>query len=113
MKITEMNTAQFAAAACELLEPVSRILDTPEIYVALDNLSKGADEKESSIAYMVRGIKAAAPALLKNRLDDVITILSVLTEKTKEDLYAQSGIETAKQIYEYMFKDVLTLNTAA
>jgi hypothetical protein len=113
MRITEMSTAQFASAACDLLEPVSRIADTPEIYAAIERLSKGAADGESPIAYMVNGIKDALPALLKTHFDDLIAILSVFTEKPVQELRDQNILITMKQIYEYIIMDVLKLNKNA
>ena len=109
MRITEMSTAQFAAAACDLLEPVSRIADIPEIYTALERLSKGAAEGENFITYMVNGIKDALPELLKTHLDDLLAILSVLTDKPVQELRDQNILVTVKQIRDYIITDMMQL----
>lgn len=106
MKLSEMNFDQMGDAACKLIDPIGRILDTPDLFSTMENLSKGAAEGESPIAYVLRAVKAALPALLKTHRDELLEILAVLADTSKAKLRNESGIKVIAMINEYIIKDV-------
>lgn len=112
MKLSEMNFDQMGDAACKLIDPIGRILDTPDLITTMENLSKGAVEGESPMAYVLRAVKAALPALLKTRRDELLEILAVLADTSKAKLRKESGLRVMAMINEYIIKDVQAIKDA-
>ena len=112
MKLSEMNFDQMGDAACKLIDPIGRILDTPDLITTMESLSKGAVEGESPMAYVLRAVKAALPALLKTRRDELLEILAVLADTSKAKLRKASGLKVMAMIYEYIIKDAQAIKDA-
>ena len=107
MKLSEMNTTQFADALCDLVEPVTAIMGDEKIIETLkENALKQQEGNASPLEIRAALIKGAIPILLKTHREDVIAILSTLTGKTRKAIAAQPGIQTIKDIRECWDNDL-------
>ena len=110
MKLSELTTDRALDVLCELTPSVSNIIEDDEIVNALSAAmpEKGADGEESNpFAYGIRfvgKIGSIIPVMLKNHRADVYHILSVLNEKSMEEIAAQPIFESMRQIRE-AFRD--------
>lgn len=100
MKLAEMNTEQMAKALCEMAPAVGRIMDDEDVKTALDDGKK----ENAALSQLVGKI---IPALLDRHFDDVLTVLSVLTGKSKAVIRKQKGGDTIKDVMNCLDTDVI------
>lgn len=107
MKLCEMNTDQLSDALCELADPIERICKDAEMNEKIKALSKDAQNGMTMLEKMGRTVAIWLPALLKTRRADTYKVLSVLTDKSVEEIAAQNGFETIKMAQGAMNKELL------
>lgn len=106
MKLSELTTDRALDVLCELTPSVSNIIEDDEIVNALSAAmpEKDADGEESNpFAYGIRfvgKIGSIIPVMLKKHRADVYHILSVLNEKSVEEIARQPVFETMQQARE-------------
>lgn len=106
MKLSQINTNELCDVICELTEPIANITADQELFNVLKD-TMGLNGKESMAEKMTVGAKKFTklmPILLNDHRKDVFKILSIVNDKTIEEIEAQKGIETIKQAKE-AFKD--------
>lgn len=106
MKLSELTTDRALDVLCELTPSVSNIIEDDEVVNALSAAmpEKDADSEESNpFAYGIRfvgKIGSIIPVMLKKHRADVYHILSVLNEKSVEEIARQPIFETMRQARE-------------
>ena len=102
-KLSELSTDECLNVLCELTPPIVNIVSDQEI---MDAIGKAVDKKTvTSIGVMLLGaqkITAVIPLLLRTHRPDIYTILSVMGEKTVEEVAAQNVMTTMWQVKELM-----------
>ncbi len=91
MKLGEMNLEQQAVVICDLCEPVAVVLEDAKVGEAMGKLA-GDPEKGSTLGEMMgRFVRHVVPLMLRNHLNEIVKIVSVLTGKKPEEV-RKSGI---------------------
>lgn len=98
MKLSEMNTTTLAKALCTMAKPLGEICED-DAFRAL--MKKG---KETSFGVL---ISEATTLLLDKHFPAMMKILSVLTDKTEEELRNQNGLQTISDMMACMDKDLI------
>lgn len=104
MKLSELSTDRALDVMCELTPYVSSIIEDDEILAALNNVmpapSDGGDADRSRLdgIKMIGGMVKITPLLLKTHRPDVYGILSVVYEKTVDEISAQPITDTIQQV---------------
>lgn len=105
MKLSEFSTDEALDALCQLTPHIASIT-TDQAFI--DEVGKIVDTKDKSVygmyALMVDRISAIAPILLRDHRADVYGVLSVLNQKSPQEIAAQSVWETFSQLRE-VFQD--------
>lgn len=112
MKFSEMNTDQMAKALVMIAEPVSAIAKDENVLAVLKDLGKPKKGQPPIMLYadMISGF---IPVLLGAHKNDVYTIIAAMTGKTVEEVSEQPGLETVKQIREFLDADFVSFFTSA
>lgn len=100
MKLSEMTTRQAAAALVDLAVPVEEISSHPAFLRCMDSFSNMTqkDAKDQASARGLRMILDLLPVLLKDCYQSTISILSVLTGKSVEQIDNQSVFQTIRDV---------------
>ena len=106
MKLSEMNTAQFAECVCELASPLSAIAQDDNVFKVIEEIMN-VDTKKPVIAVFGQIISVLVPVLLKEHRDDLFAVLSALTGKSVSKITKQNALETIKEAKECIDKDFL------
>lgn len=104
MKLSELSTDRALDVLCELTPYVSNVASDDAVVSAVGKVIKPKDETNvygAGLMLMER-MGEIVPLLLKTHRPDVYGVLSVLNEKTAEEIAAQPVGDTIRQI-----KDVL------
>lgn len=108
MKLSELSTDRAADVLCELTPYVHNIVTDKDIG---ENIGKAADTngltKYGVVMLFMDRLCASVPALLKNRRPDVYGILSVLGERTVEEIAAQPLLDTLAQIHDALYDEAM------
>ena len=106
MKLSEMDTRQMAEALCKLTEPIGNMVAdkacTDAIASALQRDQDGTIGEQ-----LAHAAKAVLPQLLGTHLDDLIAIAAALTGKTAEQVAAQRGTETIRDLMDCFDKELV------
>lgn len=100
MKISEFSTDKATDVLCEITPHIENIITDTELIAELKkaiNLDN-AETMAAKMALAVAKITKIIPILLKNRKEDFYSILSVINEKSVEEIAKQNIIVTAMQI---------------
>lgn len=100
MKLSEMTTRQAAAALVDLAVSVEEITSHPAFLRCLSSFSSMSrdDDKEKASDRGLRMILDLLPVLLKDCYKSTISILSVLTGKSVEQIDNQSVFQTIRDV---------------
>lgn len=84
MKLSEMTIEQQAAAICDLCVPVGTLLEDVRVGESLSALA--AKDGETVGELIGRAVKKIIPLLLKEHLAELVSIASILTGKTVQEV---------------------------
>lgn len=108
MKLSEMNNKDAIKVVCKLTPSIKKIVSDKKVlkvwYRKLE-IKEGASSVETKIEqskYVAEKLLDLVPLILENHEQDVYKMLSVLNEKTVEEIEKQSFIETISQFSEAM-----------
>ena len=100
-KLSELGTDECLDVLCELTPHIMNLISDEEIMAAI---GKPVDKKNATkVGVMLLGaqrITTVVPLLLKKHRDDIYAILSIMGEKSVEEVAAQSTMATLWQIKE-------------
>lgn len=102
MKLFELSTDQALDALCELTPYISNIASDEKMLSVVGKILE-VDEGMNALGkglLIVERVGEIIPALLGTHRDDVYGILSVINEKSVEEIAAQPVMETFNQIRE-------------
>lgn len=106
MKLKEMSTDKTLDVLCDLVQPVSEIMEDKKLVEAffkkatVDEKAKGSERKAIGLMQVAKNFKVFVPSLLKKHRNSVYEILSIVNEKPIDEIKKQSPIETINQIKE-------------
>lgn len=112
MKLSEMNTAQFAECLCEIAPPLCAIAQDEAVAAAMDKAAH-LDSSKPLVLVFGQMISALIPALLKDHRDDVFAVLAALTGKSVKQLAAQNGLKTIREARECIDREFIDFFTSA
>lgn len=102
-KLSELTTDECADVLCELTPYIVNIVSDKEI---MDAVGKAVDKKTiTQVGIMLLGaqkITAVIPLLLKTHRTDIYSILSIVGEKSVEEVAAQNIMATMWQMKELL-----------
>lgn len=105
MKLSQLTTDNALDALCRLTPYLSNITTDQEF---VEEIGKIVDGKGLSLfgqyTMMMERITVVLPILLQKHRPDVYGVLSVLNDKTEEEIAAQTVMETMGQLRE-LFQD--------
>lgn len=102
MKISEFSTDKALDVFCELVPYIDNILVDEELIAEIKRkvkLPEGASRADF-LNVGVDKLNKIIPILLKKRRDDLYGIISVLNEKSIEEIHNQNILTTASQVRE-------------
>lgn len=106
MKLSEMNTRQMADALCKLAEPIGNMVADKQFTDAFASALK--HDQEGTIGEQIaHAAKAVLPQILGTHFDDLIAIAAAMTGKTAEQVAAQRGTETIRDLMGCFDKDLV------
>lgn len=106
INLKELDTERTFDILCELTPYIANIASDDELLGEFSKkLIKPNNQKPTREEYINFGVEKfnkIVPILFKKRKNDVIGIISLLTEKTPSEVKSQSGIDTMKQLYQIL-----------
>lgn len=110
MKLSEMNTVELARTLCAIAQPVERLGKSKRIISALQSFAefRSGNGDGTMLEQVTRLIAAITPALLDEKnLPDTAQIVAAMTNKTVDEVLAQKGMQTIKDIRGLLDKDFI------
>ena len=111
MRLSELNTDRALDVMCELTPYINNITSDPDVVGTIGKVIKteGQINKYGLFMMFTSRIAEVMPALLKTHRPDVYGILSILNEKSADEIAAQPALETMRQLREvFQDKELLT-----
>ena len=100
MKFSEMSTEKVSDTLCEIVPYVENIVKDESFMTALgDKAPRGASYAEIYV-HSIGILAKIVPILVKSHRDDVFSILSIISEKGKDEIASQNILKTISQIKE-------------
>lgn len=102
MKLSDLSTDRALDVLCELTPYIDRITNDQEVVSTIGKVVKPDAElnQYGSFMLIMGRLSEFVPLLLKTHRPDVYGILSILNEKSKEEIAAQPVRETVRQLRE-------------
>ena len=105
MKISQMSTEQGANVLVKIAEPVSNIMDDPQVVNILKEISAMKNVPYIKICASI--ISKIVPLALQAHRDDLFEIVGALDNKSASEVKEQSVLQTIKVIQESIDKDLI------
>lgn len=105
MKFSEMNTNQLAKAICSMANPLSRIAQSKDLNEALTAFKNDYSEDQTVLQKMSGLLSKIVPALLCTHYDDVVSVVSVMTGKSVEEINTQNAMQTIAEVKSFIDED--------
>lgn len=108
IKINELSTDKTLDLICDLTPWVSEIMEDKEVVKLFSEKvkigEKASEEKVKNtvITATIKKVTGLIPALLKNHREAIYNILSLLNEKSVEEISTQKAIVTINEIKEML-----------
>lgn len=109
MKLSELSTDQTADVLCELSPYIENITSDKDIVSEIgrvQNFENGITQQGLAVVWAGR-ISKLTPVLLKTHRTDVYGILSIINEKSIEDIAKQNIKETIQQVKDALLDEDL------
>lgn len=102
MRLSKLSTDKALDILCEITPYINNIVIDDTLITELKNKidPKGNFSKAEILAFGVQKINTLIPIVLKEHRADIYGVLSVLNEKTPEEIARQNFIQTGTQIRE-------------
>lgn len=102
MKLSDLSTDRALDVLCELTPYIDRITNDKEVVSTIGKVVEPDAElnQYGSFMLIMGRLSEFVPLLLKNHRPDVYGILSILNEKSKEEIAYQPLGETIRQLRE-------------
>lgn len=116
MKLSEMNTQEMAACLCKIAEPIEMLGKSEKVNELLASYVEKAKEgqKGTLFAQATQAIGSLIPVLLcEESLPYTVRILSALTGKSTDEIMAQRGVQTVKDIRDCLDEDLIRFFTSS
>lgn len=107
MKLSEMNTIELSKTLCKLAEPIGRI----GADAAINNIFKDFSKENNGKTLFQSGTEvyvAIVPALLERHQEDTFSVISAMTGKSVDEIRAQNGMETIRDIKCFFDNDLMS-----
>lgn len=98
MKISQLSTRELSRVLLDITPPLCRILRDETTLAALDEMSFTGLDAQPPLLSLTRLWERLAPVLLEHHAQDVCTVLSILTEKTADEIRQQPGLTTLRDL---------------
>lgn len=105
-KINELTAEELAVVLCEIANPVGNIFSDAAVSDAFVQMSKRLD-KNASVLQNIAIFAATIPPILLGAAhkDDTFAILAALDGKTADEVRAQNGFKTIRDLFEVFMTD--------
>lgn len=110
MKLSEMSTQELASCLCKIAEPIEALGKNEKVNAVLEAHAEKAKNvpKGSLFAQATQTISTSIQAFLcEENLPHTARILSALTGKSVDDIMAQKGVQTMKDIMDCLDEDLI------
>lgn len=98
MKLSQLNTRELADVLLRITPPLCRVLRDEKVLAAFDSLSFGILDQQPPLLAASALWEKLAPLFLQDHAEDLCCVLSVLTEKTPQQLRSQPGLTTLADV---------------
>ena len=106
MKLSEMTTDRAADALVRIAEPAAEIVNDDNVWKIWEKMGKMKNPNiKAQIVFIVREV---APILLKDHRDALYVVLSIMTEKTVQQIADQKVKDTIRDIKESVDGELLS-----
>lgn len=103
MKLSEMNTVELGKALCTLAAPIGNLASDKKLMDALASVKPA--EGQTVGEWISKAVAPLLPVLFGSHMDDVSAIAAALTGKTAEEVKAQNGLVTVRELAGSIDKD--------
>ena len=110
MKISQLSTDRTLDVLCEITPYISNITSDEAVINAVGKIVKGTENINiyGKALLLAERIGEIIPVLLKNHRSDMYSILSIVNERTIQEIGAQNVMETMRQVRDvFQDKDLL------
>lgn len=107
MRLKDMDTMQMAACMCRIAPAIERIGENKTVHELLKAYGEKKDENAPLLARYARLVGTLVPALLGECIEETVVIVSAMTGKSVENVKAQKGMETIRDVMEFMDADFI------
>lgn len=114
MKLSEMNGDQLATCLCIMTEPAEKIAEDDEIVGVIRGCMATREVEGEKMNYLdiPRAALRLIPILLRKFRRETFTILGAMNGKTADEIAAQNGLKTIKDIKAVFDSDLLAFFTS-
>ena len=110
MKLSQLSTSALAPVLCRLTPPMCRMAQDEEVLAAFD---RAAFDGAPPLSAAAQVWETLVPRLLTHHLDDVLEVLSILTDKPAAALRSQSALCTLADLRAVWDGDLSAFFTSA
>ena len=107
MKLSEMNTQKAAACLAELALPIAVLAKNPAVKQYIDK----AKNNEATISLAIDAFASLLPVFLRDHYQEMIKVLSILTEKSVKEIDEQTMKQTLADIKDVFDGDLQSFFT--
>jgi len=114
MRLKDISTDRALDILCDLTAPVTTIAEDKELIETMlarttvdDKISKD-ERKVLGLMQVAKNAKVLVPKLLKEHRSKIYEILSIINEKSTEEIRSQSPIMTINQVKDLLQDEELT-----
>lgn len=105
MRLSEMNTDKLLDVMCDLTPYFGNILKDDELKSILKDKIEATEENKDKIQELgfekgIDNVVKLIPVLFKNHREDFYNIISIMNDKSLEEIKKQSAFTTIKEIVE-------------
>ena len=100
MKLSQLSTDKALDVLCEITPYIANITADKALLDTLGEKLGGGKSMAEIAVFGAKKVSALAPIVLKDHKQDVFGVLSVINEKTVEEIGKQNILETMNQIRE-------------
>lgn len=104
-KLSEMNTVEMTQVLCRIAEPAATLFADNSVADAFAEAVKAREAATNHMQFFTRCIAIFAPVILDRHRDEVFAILAAIKGVSVEEINAQPGMQTVREIVEMLTAD--------
>lgn len=98
MKLSQMTTEQITACLCRIAPALENIAMDEKINECFKRVAKKEESARSNVQRCAVMLSTFASLLLDKHKDDTFAVLAAINGKTAEEIRAQNGMQTIREV---------------